>query len=170
MPTALPAVLGVLTVFCHLCVLQAQLLFEAQLVDSTTSNVLSLAIGGLPAGQAADVRRNIGAVLIREVEARMQPDGSGAAHTVQGAWQQAHAVLLLQAIGHPAAELFGLPPCPPIVEAEARGSHHPGVASKVSPRFTAGQGIKHCSKQTIALWLSYACSEPCNNMCSPLIY
>ncbi|KAL3137777.1 hypothetical protein ABBQ38_005037 [Trebouxia sp. C0009 RCD-2024] len=105
----------------------AKVLFEAQQIDSTTSQLLLLGMGGVPASLAADIRHYVGAFLIRKVEKRMQPDGSGGAKTYKGAWQQAHAVLLLQAISHPAAELFGLPPGH--VEAEARASHAPRAAS-----------------------------------------
>lgn len=66
-------------------------------------------MGGFPASLAADVRRNVGAFLLENIEERMQANGSGAAKTVRGAWEQAHAVLLLQAIGHPAAARYGLP-------------------------------------------------------------
>ena len=65
-------------------------------------------MGSLPARLAADVCCNVGAILLEKIEDRMQPDGSGAAKTAKAAWEQAHAVLLLQAIGHPAAAKYGL--------------------------------------------------------------
>lgn len=68
-----------------------------------------MGMGSLPASLVADMRRNVGAFLLESIEERMQANGSGAAKTVRGAWEQAHAVLLLQAIGHPAAAKYGLP-------------------------------------------------------------
>lgn len=81
----------------------------------------------MPAGLAADVRCNVGAILLEKIEDRMQRNGSGAAKTVKAAWEQAHAVLLLQAIGHPAAVKYGLT--------------DPAAASTVGPQVRSG----HCS-------------------------
>lgn len=92
-----------------LFLLQANLLFEAQLIENTTCSLLPLGMNSLPPRLAADACRNVGAALVKKVEERMQPNQSGAAKSVRAAWEQAHAVLLLQAIGHPAAERFGLP-------------------------------------------------------------
>lgn len=109
------------------CALQAHLLLEAQLLEGTTSSLVHMGMGSLPASLAADVRRNVGAFLLENIEERMQANGSGAAKTVRGAWEQAHAVLLLQAIGHPAAARYGLP--------------GPAEASTVGSQLRAG----HCS-------------------------
>ena len=90
------------------CWPQANLLFEAQLKEGATCSLLATAMGSLPASLAADGCRNVGAILLEKIEDRMQHNGSGAAKTVKAAWEQAHAVLLLQAMGHPAAAKYGL--------------------------------------------------------------
>lgn len=115
-------------------------------------------MGGVPASLAADIRHYVGAFLIRKVEKRMQPDGSGGAKTYKGAWQQAHAVLLLQAISHPAAELFGLPPGH--VEAEARASHAPRAASSVGPQLRSEKDGSAQTKGATSRQSSYACADP----------
>lgn len=84
-------------------------------------------MGSLPAGLAADARRNIGAILLEKIDDRMQRNGSGAAKTMKAAWEQSHAVLLLQAIGHPAAAKYGLT--------------EPAEASTVGPQLT----LRPCS-------------------------
>lgn len=101
-PWLIPAVL----IPC--CSPQANLLFEAQLIEATTCSLLPGGMGSLPANLAVDVRRHVGAILLEKIEDRMQRNGSGAAKTVKAAWEQAHAVLLLQAMGHPAAAKYGL--------------------------------------------------------------
>ncbi|KAL3150634.1 hypothetical protein ABBQ32_000437 [Trebouxia sp. C0010 RCD-2024] len=139
----------------------AKLLFEAQQIDTTTSKLLLLGIGGVPASLAADIRHYVGAFLIRKVEKRMQPDGSGTAKTHKGAWQQAQAVLLLQAIGHPAAKLFGLPPGH-VAAAEAQASPYARAALAVGPHLRSEKdepcNDQRCNATSVFPCVHFSCS------------
>ena len=88
--------------------MQAKLIFEAQMIERTTACCLSEGLERLQPTLQMDASRHIGKILTDSVEKRMDPNKLGAAKTVRAAVEQAHAVLLLAALGHPAADEYAM--------------------------------------------------------------
>ena len=93
--------------------LQARLLFEAQMMDSSTAPCLRLALNGLEDELTEGVRENVGDILTAMMADRMSPaafaNGTaniGPAKSPQHAFEQANILPLLEALDHPSAELY----------------------------------------------------------------
>lgn len=88
--------------------MQVKLIFEAQLIKCTAAFWLADSLEGLQPALHLDATRHMGKILADSVEKRMNADKLGAAKTVRDGFEQAHAVLLLAALKHPAANAYAM--------------------------------------------------------------